>query len=102
MLVQNDEHIPRCPHCAKPLVPLRYGVSFGPLAVRIIDTIEAAGHAGITTADLLRAVYHDRTGTRDRLRSYVGSINATLNARGAAVIIRSDGLRYRITTRRRA
>jgi hypothetical protein len=91
----------RCPHCDKPIKPLRYGATFGPLAIRIIDAIERAGPGGITTPDLFRAVYENRNGaTIDRLKSYIGSINAELSPNGFA--IRIDRASDRISLRRRA
>jgi len=90
-----------CPHCHKPLQPTRYGVGFGPLAIRIIDAIETAGPAGISSTDLFRAAYRERNGaTVERLKSYIGSINAALAGKGFA--IRIDRASDRVIMRRRA
>ena len=78
----------RCPHCDKPLQPMRYGVGFGPLAIRIIDAIETAGPGGISSADLFGAVYRERNGaTVERLKGYIGTINASLAGKGLAIRI---------------
>lgn len=91
----------RCPHCNEPLQPLRYGVPFGPLAIRIIDAIDGAGAIGISTADLFRAAYGSRNGaTVERLKSYIGSINAALADKGYA--IRIDRTTEHVMVRRRA
>jgi hypothetical protein len=89
-----------CPHCSKPLLPLRYGVAFGPIAVRIIDAIAHTGPAGISTADLFDAVYGPNSGaTIDRLRSYISQINHLLADTGIA--IRNDLGMYRVMRCRR-
>jgi aminoglycoside phosphotransferase (APT) family kinase protein len=65
---------------------MRYGVPLGPLAVQIVDTIARAGNNGISSTELFDAIYRDRRGaTIDRLKSYIGSINAMLAKRGVAI-----------------
>jgi hypothetical protein len=72
----------------------------GPLAARIIDAIEAAGAAGISTPDLFRAVYASRNGAKiERLKTYISTINTALAVGGFA--IRIDRASGRITMRRR-
>lgn len=84
--MQDNRALRVCPHCAKPLQPIRYGVPFGPLAVQIIDTVTHAGSDGIHIEHLFATIYRDRAGaTVDRLKSYIGSINAALADRGVAI-----------------
>ena len=77
-----------CPHCSKPLTPIRFGASISPFAARLIDTIERAGGAGVSANDLLKAVYSDRRANLGTLRSYISALNVALAPRGVA--IRSD------------
>lgn len=94
------ERSPRlCPHCYQPLLPLRYGVAFGPVAVRIIDAAANAGARGIRFDDLVIAAYGAvNVDTRGRLRSYIGRINSMLTGRD--VWLRGNRNVYRIATRR--
>jgi hypothetical protein len=89
-----------CPHCSKPLTPVRYGVAVSALAVRILDALEHAGAAGIAAADLFHAAYgdHHRRADLGTLRSYVSALNRVLAPAGVA--IRSDRCIYRLVTRR--
>ena len=100
--MQHARHPRLCPHCAKPLQPIRFGVAFGPLAAQIIDTIEKSGSRGVSVADLFAATYGQRNGASlERLRSYVSAINRALHKRGSGVTIRSDRRAYRLVERRR-
>lgn len=90
-----------CPHCSEPLQPIRFGVPFGPIAVRIIDTVAAANAKGVARHDLLVAAYgHNDAKAERRLRSYVSAINRALT--GSAVAIRAERGAYRLASRRRA
>ena len=99
MSTTHERRVPRvCPHCAQPLQPVRYGVAFGPIAVRILDTIARAGSAGVSADDLFGAVYGRSNGaTIHRLRSYISQINVLIA--GSGVAIRGDRNVYRIVTR---
>ena len=46
-----------CPACGRPEPEFRHGVCLPRVKVMIFDKIEAAGDIGITTRQLLRAVY---------------------------------------------
>jgi hypothetical protein len=85
----------RCPHCAKPLTPIRYGVPVSVFAARLIDTIERGGSAGVSNTDLFKAAYSARDGaSMDTLRSYISTLNCVLAHGGVA--IRSNRHTYRI------
>ena len=89
-----------CPHCARPLQAVRYGVSFGPIAARIIDAIDGAGTRGITGPDLAAATYGDAgSASICRLRTYVSAINRALSNRGSPVSIRGNRRVYRLVMR---
>jgi hypothetical protein len=81
-------------------MPLRYGVTFGPIGASIIDHIQS--HPGISNVDLLNAVYRERRGaTLGTLKGYVGYINWKLT--NAGVAIRLDRSQcYRLITTARA
>ena len=89
-----------CPHCSQPLRPSRYGITFGPLAIRIIDAIERGGRDGVTIADLSVAIYPGQRHAVVRLKNYIGLINHELAKRGVAIRI-ADGC-ARIGIRRAA
>jgi len=89
-----------CPHCSKPLTPVRYGVAVSALAIRILDALDHAGAVGVTASDLLNVAYGNRNARADlgTLRSYVSALNRALAPAGVA--IRSDRCIYRLVTRR--
>jgi hypothetical protein len=90
-----------CPHCAKPLTPIRYGVSVSPFAAQILDTVEQAGAAGIGAAELLKSAYGDSSGASiGTLRSYISALNCVLRASGVAIC--SQRRIYRIGLRESA
>jgi hypothetical protein len=88
----------RCPHCHQRLQPQRFGVPFGPMALRIIDAVDRAGPAGISTLALFAEVYAGRTGTVERLKTYIGTINSALAGKGVA--LRIDRASDIVTVRR--
>ena|SRR6187401_489433 len=89
-----------CPHCARPLQAVRFGVAFGPLAARIIDAIETTGARGITGTELAAATYGDAgSASIFRLRTYVSAINRILSQHGSAASIRGNRRVYRIILR---
>src|SRR5262245_2602522 len=101
--MSDTVQIPRCPHCQKPLRPLRFGAVFGPLGVEIIDAIADAGPEGVDIMALFNTVYRNRPGaTLARLRSYIGRINEQLAGADSTVAISACQQRYRIIARRRA
>jgi hypothetical protein len=85
----------RCPHCAKPLSPIRYGVPVSAFAARLIDIIERGGVVGVSNTDLFKAAYGGRDGASlDTMRSYISTLNCLLAHGGVA--IRSNRHTYRI------
>ena len=94
----RERRVRYCPHCRKPLQPMRYGVPFGPKAARIIDTVAHAGNTGVSTTDLVTAAYGASSrDTINSLRTYISAINRALAASG--VSIRGDRRAYRIIAR---
>jgi len=83
-----------CPHCAKPLQPVRYGIAVSAMAIRILDALDAAGPRGVSAADLFQVAYGNRGAKFGSLRSYVNALNRALAPSGVA--IRSDRFVYRI------
>ena len=49
-----------CPHCGRPMPPVRLGVSLFPQGARIFDLIAAAGPNGIEARMLFEAAYRFR------------------------------------------
>jgi hypothetical protein len=99
--VYLGERQPICPHCQRPFGGLRYGIKFGALALRIIDTIERAGPDGIDTSTLFEIVYRDRPSKRSALKSYIHHINETLRDTGTHIVCEQyNGGVYRLDTRR--
>jgi hypothetical protein len=76
-----------CPHCGRAWGGIRHGVTFGGIAVRIIDAVERAGPDGIESDALLELVYGNRPSKRDALKSYVYAINDRLAEVGCKVRI---------------
>ena len=64
-----------CPHCGRQYGGIRFGLNFGPVAVRIIDTVQRAGPDGIDGSELFEIVYGQRTAARQALKGYVRVIN---------------------------
>lgn len=100
----RSDRLPRCcPHCLKPLLPVRYGVAFGHIAASIIDHVARAGNHGISAGELFDAVYRDRDGaTPARLRSYIGYINHQLLGSGVSIRIDRAQRYHLIITQARA
>jgi hypothetical protein len=94
-----------CPHCGRPFGGVRYGLTFGPLAITIIDTIKRAGPDGIDTDALFEIVYRDRPAKRTALKGYVRLINHWLDGFGVRIVSSAKGGRvvsYRLVERKRA
>ena len=87
-----------CPHCGKPFGGIRFGLTFGPVAVLIIDIIDRAGPDGIDHDKLFEIVYRGRNAKRTALKSYICWINERLRESDVHIAgMRGNGGRYRIT-----
>jgi len=89
-----------CPHCSKPLQPVRYGVAVSAMAIRILDTLDAVGAAGVAADELFKVAYGNKRFNPVRLSSYVSALNRALGPNGVA--IRSERCIYRLTRKQAA
>jgi DNA-binding winged helix-turn-helix (wHTH) protein len=78
-----------CPHCGRPFGGIRYGVTFGPVAIKIIDTIKRAGPDGIDSDDLFEIVYSGRSASREAMKGYIRLINHQLRGISSTRIVNS-------------
>jgi len=78
----------RCPHCDRVWGGIRYDITFGPLATRIIDAVENAGPDGIDHEELFSLIYGERKAKRTALKSYIGWINHEFRCFATGVRIR--------------
>jgi hypothetical protein len=68
-----------CPHCHRPLWDIRFGQIMTPLKGQIVDSIKAAGNVGITSEQLIAALYRDRRPIKPTcIKSHVDQINDRL------------------------
>jgi hypothetical protein len=90
-----------CPHCRKPLADYRAGVLLPPLKVRIFDAVVEAGHAGLTTREIIADVFQEGTRTLAAVRHHITAINDLLRGTGVR-IRRKDHRRWVIRAPRQA
>lgn len=69
-----------CPTCHQPLATMRAGVRLPVLKAKIFDAIHAAGEIGISSKEVMHAVYRGRKRPRyiDTIRMHVIQINDLL------------------------
>jgi hypothetical protein len=67
---------PTCPHCHQPYRESRFSIRLGPRKAAIVDAIHAAGDAGISTAELVTALYPDAEVSENLIRQHVFQINS--------------------------
>jgi hypothetical protein len=68
-----------CPHCHQPIREIRLGVQLTPLKAAIVDRIKAAGDIGISTAEIISAVYRDRSPIKPTtIKVHIGQVNDLL------------------------
>lgn len=66
---------------------MRFGITFGGIAVRIIDAVRRAGRDGIAHDDLFDLIYRDRPSNRSALKAYVNRINEMLAMTSSGTVI---------------
>lgn len=77
-MTPGEHMVGRCPHCERPFAGKRFGVTFGDVAIRIIDMVKHAGPDGIKPDELFEAIYRNRPSKRTALKGYVRAINERL------------------------
>lgn len=82
-----------CEACGRPLLPpprlgsVRFGLKFTAIKCELIDIIAAAGEAGITTPELVRALYRERPLPRSRtIKVHVFMVNTILPRGGWRIV----------------
>lgn len=86
-----------CPHCGRPMVPVRAGATLTPLKARIYDAVARAGRDGIAGDDLHMLIYGDLRVSRYTLKAHIWQINDMLEDRSARIVgQRGHGGCYRI------
>jgi hypothetical protein len=82
-----------CPHCGKPLNPMRVGVELTPMLAKIYDLIKWAGKDGIDSTALFQ-----RSGMKSRsaLRVNIAHLNKRLDAAGWKVVGSKSWYFYRL------
>jgi hypothetical protein len=82
-----------CPRCHQSVDDIRLGVRLTPLKASLFDRIKAAGDIGISTTEIIQAVYRDRSPIKETaIKSHVNQINDLLA--GTEWRIRSDRRRW--------
>jgi hypothetical protein len=82
-----------CMSCGRPLPERRCGVVLPPFKAAIFDAVARAGGAGISTDELVRAVYVGRSQPgRHAIKVHVFQMNARLAGSGSAIV--SEGRRW--------
>jgi DNA-binding response OmpR family regulator len=80
--------MPICPRCHQPIRDERCGVYLPPRKSRIMDVLIAAGDIGISTPDLINAVWADEPRSPNTLKSHITQLNDLLA--GTDFHVRSD------------
>jgi hypothetical protein len=82
-----------CEACGRPLLPpprigdWRYGVLFTAIKCELIDLVVAAGVDGITTPELMHALYRERKQPTSRtVKVHIFMINTILPAGGWRIV----------------
>jgi len=88
----------RCPHCDRPFGGIRFGLRWGALAVRIIDTVKRAGNDGVGYDELYEQLYSSRASRRTALKGHIFQINQRLG-KACDLQISGRGGRYHIASK---
>jgi DNA-binding winged helix-turn-helix (wHTH) protein len=90
-----------CPHCHQQIAHERLGVRLTPLKAAIVDAMKRAGDVGISSEELMRNLYWDRTPVSVRtIKAHIFQINDALEQ--TDWVIASDRRRWFLRRRRRA
>jgi hypothetical protein len=81
-----------CPHCHQPIQDERLGVRLTPLKAAIVDKIKASGDIGISSSELLHALWQHDAVAVETVKSHIWQVNSVLEETDWR--IRSDGRRW--------
>jgi hypothetical protein len=89
-----------CPHCHQPIGAVgaeRLGVRLTPLKAAIVDQIKCAGDIGISSEELMYALWDRDTVCISTVKAHVWQINSVLEE--TDWVIRSDSRRWFLSRR---